>query len=176
MGLFTWFRKKNVIEEKEEKYSFDNQDRELSLELRKTNSELRKTKKEIEIAEARLRLQELKDALSDYEGDEEDEEMPTSFESALAPYVPQLIPAVVKFLNGKGSIPQNAGVIQSSEPSSQVISLSQEQIDDMYKELPKNVKRIAKSLTDEQIKSYITQRIGVVSDDTIRLIIARVRT
>lgn len=170
MGIFDIFRGKKDSVDNEQRHELSEADRELSLRQRQINAELKRTQREIEITEAKLRLQSLKDDLASMQG-ETDEEEPDSFESAISPYIPELMPAVVNFLNGKTN---NQNVSQPSPQSNKII-LSQEQINDYFKENKKYIK-IAKRMSDEQIKTFLTNRVPDLSDQTVGEIITRVRS
>lgn len=174
MGILDIFRGKKTIEQ-EQRHELTEVDRELSLRQRQINAELKRTQREIEITRAKLELQNLKDELNSMtSNDELDEDAPTSFETALSPYIPQLIPAVVGFLNGKNNANSQPHTAETPSSAIKKIVLSQEQIDDYMKENKKYVK-FAKTMTDTQIKEFLLNRVPDLSDESIELIISRVR-
>lgn len=162
MSILSFLRKKQ--EESKEKHELTDMDREFSVQRRKINAELRRTKQDIEIARAKLQLQELNNQLEEYALDDEVEEEEDNSDSLLSGMLALL----------KGQPNQQTPIQSQPSQSIQKIELSQEQIENLYKENKKYVK-FAKGMTDEQIKAFVSNRMPDLSDNSLNMIVARVR-
>ena len=82
----------------------------------------------------------------------------------------ELAPAIISyFKQGKNT------TVEESKQTMKKINLTPEQIEEMYKQYKPYVK-IAKKMSDEQINAFISNRMPDLSDESLKLIIARVRS
>jgi len=186
MGLFNIFKKKD----NRNNYTFGDTDRELSAEIRKQKAEYNKARQELDlklltlenkkkqieleadIAEASQRLKEI----SGYDDEEEEEpETNNDFTSIIS-----AIPMLMQTFNNQNQTPNSNTVSVVTTPPQPIkqelgVSLSDEELQNMYKQIPKTAKAIAKTMSDETLKNYLKGQIPNLDEDTINRAIALVR-
>lgn len=178
MGLFNWFRTKTE-EERKVRHVFTDEDREFSkqitqakreLELAKISREdsLHKLKMEKEKIQLDLEIEELKQQYSDLTEDEPDtQENDTD-------YVKMFLPLLLAGINKPTSTVATAPVSNAPTTSTssqmeqkQLTSLTDEQMEQIWENTPIQYKLASKTMSDEQIKSFIQQKLPNADADTL---------
>jgi hypothetical protein len=179
MGIFNFWKKSSSGHE------IDSTDRDNSLAVRRQNAEIKQLENRLKMEEMRLesearklelqaRIAEAQSSLDELQGEDEEVSDTPDFNTIL-------MTLALKFLQGKSDtstfsapvgFPQTSPTATASDVSP---SLSDEQIDNMYKTLPDNVKKIAKTMSDEQIKNYLSKNGQNFDEETINKIIKKVK-
>lgn len=168
MGLWDLFRKRTGNQ-----HRLTDDDRERAAEINRARFELQRQKfeKEKAILEMEQRKRELQiqrdmakleEEIKSYsDGDDDDDEHPDSPEKLLTGL---FMSSLLK------STPQgNGGGISSASPllaSPPPLSLSDEQLAEIWLTVPKPYRKIAQKMTDEQINALISSKVGNLDADT----------
>lgn len=159
MSLFDWFKRKKPSKS----YDFDDEDRQHSIQIRRIDAEKKRLVREIEITRLKKDLYDLKADMID-DDDFDDEENPDS-ESAV------LMMLLTNILNKQQS--QSATVTPTTPPNAKVI-LTSEQIEQLLHDNKKVVK-IAKNMSDDQLKQFAASRYPEIANQSVDQIIQAIR-
>lgn len=156
MGLFDFLKKKD----KRHNYEYDDNDRELSAAVRRSNAEIKAMQQKIRLMEEEMRLKkvqfEYKEMLEQMRGyEEEGEEEATTGVNAEAMLLNLLMSAK------QSNQPQQASVQQTTQ-----ITMSDEQIKGYIESIPKAYRRIGRNMTDEQLITFIDSNMPNLTLDT----------
>jgi hypothetical protein len=152
-------------------HSFDDRDRELSLERKRMNIELDNARKRNEIEEENMRheleMARMQDELDDFLGEEEPHGMTIEDQAAM-----KLINAI------NLTPPQNASYITPQQTVSAVgVSISDEELLKMWQAMPPQAKAASKVSTDEQLSEFMKVKLMPNADtDTLQRAIKIIRT
>lgn len=156
----TWFKQ----EDARHNHSFSDEDRETSALLRRQKAEIKikemQLEAEIKRREQELRLQELEEQLGDFNDEEEEEG-----NSPEAMLMQMFAPLIASRLSPQQPTP--------AAPAS--LEVSREKLLQIYDELPNYVKKIAKKMSDEDIRTFIIGKVPNASKATIDEAIAIIR-
>ncbi len=179
MGLFSWFKKNNSGHE------IDTTDRENSLATRQANAELKNLQMRLKMEELKLesearkieleaRIAEARNTLEELQGEDEEDSNSPDINTIL-------MTLALKFLQGKGDASNSHASVgypltsPIGDTSGASLSLSDEQINQMYLTIPDNIKKIAKNMSDEDIKNYLSKNGQNFNSETIEKIIKKVK-
>lgn len=166
------------------KYTFSDEDREISSELRQKKKELELLKMEkeselykLKLEKQRLELQQDIDELKGvYDGAEEalESDSDDTTNMLIKMFAPML---VAKFQNPAPVTPTPVSITPSNSlpPQPEQASLTMEQLKDTWKNTPGMVKKMAKKMDDETIKGYILQKMPNLDDASIARAIEVIR-
>ena len=172
MGLFNLFKQK--AKDNRANYDFDIEDREISLELRKKKAEIKKLQlerqAELDRLEYERKLYELKADLEDLRGTFEEDETDNGNNNPDL----MLMGLLAKILN-KNSPQSSVEQPPQTQQASNLIKLSDEQINGYLDSLPKHALKIGKSWSDEQIKTFIKANIPNIDEESINRTITLLR-
>jgi len=163
MSLFFW-------KKREPGHSFNQEDRELSAEIRKGKAEIMKQKQQLELELMRLKVQkekeelllqiaQTKDAMSEFMEEEEPLNPDSSMQDTL------MLTLLGKFLGNNSTPPQT--LPQPQEAPIQKIHLSDEQLKEIYEKVPRSARKIAKSFSEEQLQTYIRSYIPTIDQESL---------
>jgi vacuolar-type H+-ATPase catalytic subunit A/Vma1 len=162
----------HAIRDKRKVYPFDEQDRNVSVEIRKQRAEISKKKAELELEVAKLETEkkkqeleleiaETKAALDDFYEDDTDTETDDPTNALMQMFLS-------KFMLNNQVTPNNTGTVDTlSVPVSSQVHLEDNQIKAIVKKVPKQYLKLAKEFNDTQLSNYIKGQIPNVDDDTI---------
>jgi len=167
MAIWDLFRKQSgrqhrLTEEDREKAAEVNKARfelqRLKIEKEKAILEMEQKKRELQLERDMAKLQEEINAYSDSDDDDAEDASPEKMLTGL----------FMSSLLNKNPPQNNGGVVSQVSPllSSPPLSLSDEQLYEIWETVPKQYRKIAKSLTDEQINALISSKVGNVDTDT----------
>jgi hypothetical protein len=150
-------------------FDFTDKERQEALEIRQLNAKekkellvmewkLKKNELELRRLEQETQIQELREEL----GYNEDGNSPDNMFTGLLSQV------------FNGQVKQPLTNLTSQKEETPLLDLTEEQIEEAYRENKKYVK-YAKKMSDEQIKAFVRTRIPNLSDKSMDAIIARVR-
>jgi hypothetical protein len=168
MGIFDLFKRKE--KDNRENHSFDSEDRELSLKLRRQRAELKTLELQRESELQRLEYErkkfQLMDELDELKGvyEEVSEEEPSNNSDNM------LMTLLASILAKKEVSPP---LIQP--PTTSEINLSDEQIKSYIASIPKVALKIGKSWNDEQLTNFILSNMPNLNKDSINRIITILR-
>jgi len=167
MGFFGLFKKKD----NRANHDFNKDDRELSLQLRQQQIEFKKQKQELDLELQRLKaerekillesqIDEMKEKLGYFDNEEQEpENMTDSLIQA----------AILKFIgNTPQSVqPLNVAVSESHSKTINKQHLTDEQINSYIEALPRHYFKIARKMSDEQLKVLISNQMPLLDEDSI---------
>jgi hypothetical protein len=146
MGLFDIFKRKRA----KVGHDLTDEDRELSLAVRRKSAEVRIQEYEIQKLEHDLQIEELKQSLAALRGEDEDDD------NDLLQQI--LSPMLSKFLGGESSLaPQTQDQGFSGVQEAEVI-LSDAAIEEKIRSFPPQYISMAKAMPDEQIRALLKSR------------------
>lgn len=159
--MFEWFRKKQ--KKKSEYNGFSDMDRELSARKRQLNAEMKYERqlKEIELLDEKIneiRERRLGDM---YESDEPEEDSPEKvlLMSILAPVLQNMM------VPGAGSNSETTPSQQ--EPAPGMNNLTDEQILELIKKIPKSFLRLGKKLSNDELQTTIKMKFPGIDTNTL---------
>jgi len=173
MGIFDFFKQDG----RHPNHKWEDDDRELSLELRKSKAELKKQKQELELEIMRLdsekkkiqlqaEIENAKMQLEDLQGYDEGEPEESHPEDAI------LNLFMAKILSGN-----TAPVVptQISEQHPQQVVYSEQEIQGLIDQIPSSYLKIAKKMDDATLRKMIISRLPNTSEESIQLAITLLR-
>lgn len=177
MGFISWlFRRKELPPNVN--HTFSNEDRELSLTLRRMKAEIKQLELEREKIKAQIEKEKYLAELEDLKA-QLYEDIPTEPEHhGLNPDT--LLTTFLLNLLNKGTIVGNPPST-STTPNSLTynspapLELTPEQIKEIISKVPKQYLKIAKTLTDEQLKRLILGQIPNLSEPSLTFAISLIR-
>jgi hypothetical protein len=174
MGFMDWFRTKDA----RANHDFNDKDRELSKEIRRQRAEIASLKMQHEIERERvhheLEMSRLQQQLEDMQPEDDDEPE----EKSTDPMDVMMMAILSKMTSNSPAVVPNTNTeqIKTTVPLTTAgVSLTDEQINDYWDNMPKFQKVIARKATDEQIKNLLQNKIPGINEDSISRCIATIR-
>lgn len=165
MGLLDWFKSKDA----RANHDFNDKDRELSKEIRRQRAEINALKMQHELERERvhheLEMTRLQQQLEDMQPEEEIPEEGGGNTTDM-----MMMAILSKMMNNTpGVSTQPTSSLRDSPvaPLTPGVSLSDEQINEYWENMPKFQKILAKKATDEQIGNIIRNKIPGIDQDSI---------
>lgn len=155
MSFFT-----NILHKMSGRHVLTSQDRQSAAELNSLRFQIRRQELEREAEIKRLKDERIIKSLT--AGDQEGQ------------MLTGLLMTVLANNQSNAQVPKPTAEAQQIEPPKS-IHLSDEEIENLIKQVPKVYLKAAKSASPDTIKQLIEQRIGPVDDDTLRRIINRLK-
>jgi hypothetical protein len=150
MGVFSWFKKKKTTTKRE----FDQEQYELSAEVRRKRAFLRRLELDLEIEQAKQDLLSMKQEFAQDMGLDTPENLFSQLiQNAL----------VAKGLKQPDSL-QTENTLSTNE-----VVLTRQQIEDFIKNLSKSERAIMKFAPDDELKAAIKQKIPNISEESLNL-------
>lgn len=141
------------------------QKKQLDLEIMKLESEKRKIELQAEIEETKKRISDLLD-----DDDEED--------SSSSP-ADVMMMALLSKVMGVGQSPQSTAIPsslpQNPSPHISKVTLSEEQIDDIMHNLPKDIKKIAQGMSESEIDMFVSRQMPQIDEGSRIRLVARAK-
>jgi hypothetical protein len=161
MSIWDMFKRK---ESKEIRYTFEDEDRKLSNDIRKSNAELRRleferrnTLAQMELEKARYELQALRAELAA----DDDEEIPNTMDSIM----PLLL---AKFLGGGNSnVASPATIAMPPTPSDSKIELTDAQIEEIKAKVPRKYQKLILAMDSSTARALIASHFPNLSDSSM---------
>lgn len=153
-------------------HTLDEVDRANSIESRKINLELKKAERDLKLLEIEREKALVQADIDDLVGDDGDDPMMSAVLGMLAPKLsPQLqnlIPGVQK---------SDASITSPNEEQSPTpgINMTDEQLIKIYNRLPPHIKKQAKKLPDDEVRSLIQGSLGALNEDSLNRAVAIVK-
>ena len=170
MAIWDIFKKKD----NRNNFTFGEEERELSLSRRRLKSELEKQRFELEklrLEQQKLEIEnqvdELKGKLGYFDEDEDEEKEDGS---PLDKMITAFIASIIAKNQKPTAITPN---VDNSQPAA--VDFSEEELTNMWKETPKQYRKMAKNLSDEQIKGFIKSKYSNISDKSLDIAIRIIR-
>jgi hypothetical protein len=168
MGFWNIFKRKE--KDNRTNHDFNEEDRNLSLEIRKQKAELKRLELEreselrkLEFEKRKIQLQEEIDELKG-EDFEDYEEEGSSSDAMLMMLLSKVL----------GNSPQTTAETHTSPLNNSQVSavdFSEEQIKEIWEKLPNSYKKYAKGLTEESLRNLIKTQIPTASNKSIDIAI-----
>lgn len=182
MSLFDWFRKEKEPKATK-KYVFSDEDREYSHEINQKKKEIKMLMLEREAELHRLKIEkqklELQQELEELKGVYDDVEE-ASEDNDIMKMITALAPLLLKNQNQTVApvvSPPNNSETSSPQPvQAQQLDLSDEQLNQIWKNTPFAAKMMAKKMDDKTLEMYIKQQMPNVSTDTIARALKIIKT
>jgi len=159
---------------------FSDEDRELSKQIRKDRAEIAKQKAQLDLANLRLEhelkkvaleadIAEARARLEDLQGgdDEEPQESGSMIDMAM-------MTLLTKAIGGQPANVAPAAPQEPSRPSGE--SLTDEQLESLWEQVPKPFRKIAASWSDSEVQSFIKSRMPGLDQDTLDRALRLVRS
>jgi len=146
-------------------------DRAVSAEIRRNKLEIARADKELRILEIEREKAMIQADLNDLMDDGGEDPMTAMLMTLLAPKLKEMIPAMIpnKLANSENS-PQSVG------PQIAGTNLSDEQLKKIYDRLPGHIKKQARNMPDEEIRTFIVASLPAIDEDTINRAVTLVKT
>lgn len=161
-----WPFTKKVEKDARANYEFTKQDRDYSAELRRKTQELKlkeqQMEHEIRMKELQMQLEEL-----DYELNGEEEQSGSNPDMMLMTLFSQIL--------NKQSVQANSISTPETIKKPEQIVLSDEQMLNMWSNVPKQYKLMAKAMSDEQLIQFLHKQLGNIDTDTTHRALAIIR-
>lgn len=155
----------SIFKRKKKPHTFTDEERELSLAKRKLKADVNAMQMEVEKARHELKLAKIQDELDSYTEEEEDDGM--NIEKMM----------MMLMMNKLGAQQPTQDVTLQAPEEAAAIELSDEQITEFLKVLPKVQLKLAKVLSDEQLSVLIQQKAPIqLSPETISRVITAIRS
>lgn len=158
-----WKKNKEIVKKRGNPQEFGDDDREFAYEVIRQKSELARLQREIRRAELQYQLEErkahLEDLRSELSSDDDDEDRPDITQTLITAFLPLIAQNLL-------SKQQPQAVTTSVEVTPSALHLTDEQLLEYKKQIPKQYLSIAKGLSSEQLRQVIEQKIGKIDDDT----------
>lgn len=178
-----WFWKKKATEK--QRYTFTDEDRETSSEIRNAKKELELLKIQRENELHKLRMEkaklELQEEINELKGLYDDvEEYSDNEDGGVSELIKILVPLFVKnqtpasVVVSPPQVNNSDASITSSEPQKR--SIPDEQLQDIWKNTPAIAKKFAKNASDDSLKVLLIKQLPDVDDDTIARALKIIRT
>lgn len=179
MSIFGW------LKGKKERHTFEDSDRDLSKEVRKQQQHLRilEIQREAKLNELSFRrdmleLQQDIDRLT-----EEESDSPNDWKAELVRALAPIIPAIYAKFNGSAVVQPKDSVGQISEPDNSsppeqqqdTSKVTDEKLKKLWADTDPKLKAMTKFMTDEKIKKLITDKTGIIDEDTLNRAIMVIR-
>lgn len=175
MGIFSFFKKKRTAN-----YEFTEEDAKRSADIRSANAELKRKRMEydaelhrLDIERKKLEMEadieEARQRLADLRGEDEEEDDDNDEMS-----LKSLLPLILTAVQGRNG---NPPAVNNSNPPPMAagVHFSDEQIADMYEQIPKLYRKMAQKMTDEQVAMEIRKRLPSMDDDSVNRSITYLR-
>jgi len=176
MGIFDFLKQPG----RSRGHELDQEERDLGGEATATKTSLKKARAELEIERLKLeaerdqlklraQIEEARQELADIMSDDEDEEPQggSSTEDALMTLL------LSKVMGGQQPVAPIAAPAPAPQPAP--TSFDDQQIEAVWRSIPKDQQKIAKKLSDNQLKAYITGSLPSISDESLERAVAFVR-
>jgi len=172
MSAWALFKRKEKAE-KAEKYTFSDEDRESSLELRKIRAERKKVLEEIRLEKEKAQLKKVQLELEDFYADEEEEETP-----AASNMEDVLLMQLLQNLGGNGQAQAAPGAspfaathtnppTEVQPPAAPVLqNMNDDEITAFINQFDRKQIRMARVMPENVLRTMISQRLPV-DEDTI---------
>jgi DNA polymerase III delta prime subunit len=177
MSIFHLFKPK---ENEKNTYSFVEEDRNLSLDIRRSKSEIAKAKQQLELEVMKLEaertklqlqaeIEEAKQRILDLQNEDESG---TSSNPADVMMM-ALLSKVMGGGNSQASTPlPPTPTVPMETPQ---INLSNDQIEDMWANIPKEIKKLARGMTEEQIGDFVSKQMPNINSESRTKIVLRAK-
>lgn len=177
MGLFNFLTKDKEVKQKN--YTFSDEDREFSKEIRerKKQIELAKLDEQYSLEKLRLEKQKLelqRDIDKIKEEYEDDEDIPdVSDNSAENELIKLFAPMLIKNINQPAPVPQTTS--SASETPLPKNSVSDAELNSLWDKTPLQAKQFVKTITDEELKIHLAKQLPNADADTINRAVSIIR-
>lgn len=152
------------------KAGFDEDARALAAERRKMNTEYENRRKELELAkmelEYELKMKKLEAEIAEYA----DEDEPDDIDGMFKTFITQSLNK--RTVQGAAIVPHQTDI---SPPNPARVSISNEQFKEYWDSLGGIKQKIAKMMSDDQLKGLIVSKIPNIDDDSLNRAIFMVR-
>ena len=169
MGFFDWFKTKQI--DKRNNHKFDELDREISQEYRQKKAELQQLKLERENELHKLRIEREKlmliDEINELKGmyEEEEEEQPNKTEDVI---LTAILGAIANKKNNQTETnPTETPSSMNSMQSVGGVSLSNDELQHLWENVPNNYKRIARKMDNASLAAYLKTQLPNANTDSI---------
>lgn len=177
MGLFNLFNKNKEVKQKS--YTFSDEDREFSKEIRerKKQIELSKLDEQYNLEKLRIEKQKLelqRDIDKIKEEYEEDEDLPdVSNDSTENELIKLFAPMLIQNMNkNKPVSPNNSSASETPLPKN---SVSDAELHSLWDKTPQQAKEFVKTITDEELKIYLARQLPNADADTLNRAVSIIR-
>lgn len=173
MGFFDWFKRKKATVP----HDLTDEDRDLSLSVRRNNALIRQKRQELEFERMRLehqleieKLQRELDELRAEDEDDEEDDTPDSTDAIMAALVGSI-------LQGKAQVPssQPGPTAQTPTPISTQRRYSDEEISVLLEAVPKHYRALIRKLPDDALRARARQYAPDADDESIERAIKSIR-
>ena len=176
MGIFDWFKRKD----KRANHTFNDGDREVSVEIRQKKKELELLKLErenelskLKMFKAKLELENEIEELQEAMADNTDDMQPET--DGTTELIKLFAPLLLKNINPSASVLDVP--IQSFSPlQEQKLSLSDEQLKEIWNRTPEMAKNYAKKAPDDTISKLILSQMPNIDADTLARALKLIKT
>jgi hypothetical protein len=157
-------------EKAEIKLQHERERRDLELSLKRKKQELDEKIIDYKIREQEERMKEDFEDL--YQSDDDDEETDPSLKM-FAPMIAQMLKT-----NSPQNVTPSVEVVTKADlspPKADGVTFTDEEINDIYKSLPAIYKKVARSMTDQQIIEFIKEKYPAITQECLNRMILKVK-
>jgi len=164
-----WYNPKTWFKDRRINHDFNAEDRETAAEIRRYKLDLKKEElrlqSEISKRQQELKIRELEDQIAEFEdeGDDEGDDNPDTM----------LLKMFAPILLSKMNTPPQPAPVATSTPAT--IEYSRERIVEIYDALPSYAKKMAKKMSDDELRNLIISKIPNISKPSIETALEIVR-
>lgn len=169
MGLFGWLKS----ERQEKAHAFDKEDRELSLQVRRQKAELAQQRAQLDLELMRLRAErekadleaQIADARARLDDMYSDDEPEVDNGGSAADAMLMMLMSKMFQSPPAAAPPASQPTPPSAPPSGD--SISDEELQEMWEQVPSGYKKLARKMSDEQVAGYIRKQLPNIDTDSM---------
>jgi len=181
MAWFDWIgRQSREKWELEKEFLRERHDQKLDLERRRKEIDLLTAEKRSQLERARLDYQikseeeKLKEDFEDFEDETLDDGDDSQEMKLLAPFLTKILNKNTAPV-GDDSSRNTATPPTTQQAAPPGLTFTDEELDEIYKSTPDQYKKLAKLMTDEQIKKFIRSRYPAITDECLSRACIRIK-